>query len=194
MAIQKKKVERFTDAARIFTLLVLVALCYLAIGTTRGLKNPEKRAELANQLLDFDIPEGYRLSAAVHMAVSRFAVLWNESHDQRIKISENRLGGVRRPDDFRRMYFRVGKTVRRYRNLGGFDRIVIEATGEMNIAGHVCPFVGGRLEPGGQEGEVFLLFCAPLGRSYTIVATAPAGMYEHEETRAWLKTIRCHAP
>lgn len=189
---RKRKVERFTDAARVFTLLVLIALCYLAIGTTRGLDNPEKRTELARQLLLFEQPPGYQLSAAVYMAVSRFAVLWNRSRDQRIKISENRLGGDRRPEDFRRIYFPVGKTVRRYRNLGGFDRIAVDATGEIRIGGHLSPFVHGIFEPGRHQGEVFLLYCPQEQKSYTIVASAPEGMYEEKETRAFLETVHCH--
>jgi hypothetical protein len=192
MKFSRKKTERFTDAARLFTLLALIALCYLAIGTTRGLDNPEKRAALARQLLTFDAPGGYRISAAVYMAVSRFAVLTHQSSGQRIKISENRLGAERKPQDFRRIYFSVGKTVRRYRNLGGFDRITVNATGEIPISGHPCPFVSGRFCPGEQEGEVFLLHCPQTGKSYTIVASAPEGQYNGMETRACLKTIRCH--
>lgn len=192
MGVSRKKVERLTDAARVFTFLALAALCYLAIGITRGLDNPEKRAELAARLLAFSVPDGYHLSSAVHMAISRFVVVANDSRGQRIRISQTRLGSDRRPEGFRDTYFHVGESIRRHRNLGGFDRIVVSATGEITVGGHLCPLVRGTFQPGNQEGEVILLRCPKTGRSHTIVASAPEGAYSEEETRALLATVRCH--
>jgi len=192
MGVSRKRIERLTDAARIFTFLAVVALCYLAIGVTRGLDDPAKRSELAARLLDFEEPEGYRLTSAVHMAVSRFAVLSNGGNGQRIKISQNRFGGDRKPDTFREIYFQIGRTIRRYRNLGGFDRITVSATGELEAGGHACPFVQGRLEPGTQEGEVILVYCPHTDKSYTVVASAPSGAYSEAETRELLGSIHCH--
>jgi len=193
MGLPSRRIHHFTDIARIFTVLTLLALIYLAVGVTRGLDNPKTRRELAARLVHFEIPEGYRLSSAVYMAVSRFAVLLNDKTGQRIRISEPRLGAENRPGGFLDTYGKVGSTVRRYRNLGGFDEIVIEATGEIVIGGHRCPFVKGVFLPGEEKGELFLLFCPVTGKAYTIVASAPRGRYDPEETREWLATIRCHA-
>ena len=47
------------------------------------------------------------------------------------------------------------------------------------------PFIRGILEPGGMEGEIFLV---PTGTSvpFVVVASAPVGKYEMEETREFL--------
>lgn len=185
--------QRILFAARVFVILMLVALVYVSYQVMRGRDDPRERARLAARIATFQAPEGYELQAAFYSAFARAAV-WNEPGTGRyIRLIHKRTGEERFPEGFREMFWKADGPIDHYPRHGGFHDLVITATGTLEHAGLETLVARGTFTRKGaaMEGALGLTICPADGRSLLVVAEGPAENYQHEDFEAFIESLGC---
>lgn len=185
--------KRMLFGARVFVILMLLALVYVSYQVMRGRDDPEERARMASRIAEFEAPEGYVLEAAFYSVVAR-AALWRDPESgQWIRLIHKRTGEERKPDGFREFFWEAEGPIRHYPRHGGFHDLVISGTG--TIAHHGLETLVARgtftREGDDMEGTLSLTMCPESGKSLFVVSDAPAGDYQHEDFEAFIDSLSC---
>jgi len=173
--------------------LGLLLLLHL-VGSIQDSRSPQRRWELAHRLMDFQLPEDYELVSAIYAIHPHFFILNQPDTGQKIRVIERRWWAQSRtPEEFREKFWKPGQWIRRQPLGFGYEAVLVEATGELQVGNLDIPYFIGTLM-GGEEQRlrtfVACLYDVEKDRSILVFSSASDQVFSVTDALEFTRTLR----
>ncbi len=183
----RNRLKRWNWVLYSIMVFIVVGLSWLLyqLSAIQASQSFERRVKAARRLMAFELPEGYQLTSALYTLHPRFFVLTQRETGQRIRVSERRWWTrARTPEGFREKLWQPGQWVEKPAGFG-YDKMLVEATGELDAGGLPVPYAIGTLpsnpEDSPERAVVACLYNERENKSIYVFASAPAEVFNTTE-------------
>jgi len=161
----------------------LLLLLHLVSVIQNSNHDPVKRRAMANRIVAFNSPQGYRLTSAVYAIHPRFFVLTREDNGQKIRVVQQRWWSRNRtPAQFRKRFDHPGQWVKKPGL--GYDSILVEQFEQLESDGFSIPYLIGVLSSSQDSAERGYLACLhnpDTDESLLVFSSAPSETFNATE-------------